>query len=363
MSKRLTTEEFIEKSKQIHNDKYNYSKVEYINNHTKVCIICPEHGEFEQLPLNHLKGKGCSKCSGNDKLSLEEFVKRARQVHCDKYDYSKVDYKNADTKVCIICPEHGEFYQTPYKHVNSEQGCPFCSGRIDSTKMFINKANSVHNNKYDYSKTNYTRGKDKVIITCTVNGDFEQTAREHLNGNGCPKCGGTNKLAEEYIIEKCKEVHGNKYDYSKSIYDGVDKKMLIVCHKHGEFYQTPWNHIRNKQGCPYCNESHLELSVNNCLKDLGLAFERQKKFDWLGRQSLDFYILDYDAAIECQGIQHFKPCTFGGITYEKAQYNFEHLKELDSKKKKLCEDNGIKLAYINYDETDLKNKILNLINK
>ena len=104
------TEEFIKKAKEVHGDKYDYSKVEYKKAIEKICIICPEHGEFWQIPTNHLKGCGCPSCGGNKKYTLEIFIKKAREVHGDKYDYSKVDYKKASEKVCIICPKHGEFW-------------------------------------------------------------------------------------------------------------------------------------------------------------------------------------------------------------------------------------------------------------
>ena len=114
----MTTEEFIKKAKEIHGNKYDYSKVEYKNTSTKVCIICPEHGEFWQTPNHHLQGHGCPKCK-NEKIrkrhthNITIFIEKARKVHGDKYDYSKAEYINASTKVCIICPEHGEFWQTP----------------------------------------------------------------------------------------------------------------------------------------------------------------------------------------------------------------------------------------------------------
>ena len=111
----MNTKEFIEKAKRIHGDKYDYSKVKYVNNRTKVCIICPEHGEFWQRPTSHLKGCICYRCSQKAKAkkqkksSTNEFIEKAKKIHGDKYDYSKVEYINAKTKVCIICPEHGEF--------------------------------------------------------------------------------------------------------------------------------------------------------------------------------------------------------------------------------------------------------------
>ena len=130
--RKLTTEQFIERAKQIHGDRYDYSKVEYKTNGIKVCIICPEHGEFWQRPNDHFDGNGCVKCAReNRKLTTEKFIEKAKQVHGDRYDYSKVDYKDMETKVCIICPEHGEFWQAPYNHIGNNQNCPECA-KIES---------------------------------------------------------------------------------------------------------------------------------------------------------------------------------------------------------------------------------------
>ena len=142
---------FINKSKQVHGDKYDYSKVEYINAYTKVCIICPEHGEFWQTPASHMKGYGCLKCGqierkkklveiNQKKYNTDAFIKDARKIHGDKYDYSKVEYVNATTKVCIICPEHGEFWQTPNMHLNASQGCPKCAKNHSITQEEFMKA-------------------------------------------------------------------------------------------------------------------------------------------------------------------------------------------------------------------------------
>ena len=126
--RKLTQQTFIEECKKIHNNKYDYSLVEYKRAHDKIIVICPEHGKFEIEANSHLRGNGCSKCSNNRRLTKDEFIERARKIHGDRYDYSKVVYKNNSTDVCIICPEHGEFWQMPSNHVNGKysQGCPKC---------------------------------------------------------------------------------------------------------------------------------------------------------------------------------------------------------------------------------------------
>lgn len=141
MPKRLTQEEFILKSKEIHGDKYDYSKVSYINNRTKVCIICPEHGEFWMIPDSHLRKRGCPMCGTRaaqmkNRLTQGEFIKRAKEIHKNKYDYTKSIYVNNDTKVCIICPEHGEFWQTPHHHLRGI-GCASCGrNNISEQKLY-----------------------------------------------------------------------------------------------------------------------------------------------------------------------------------------------------------------------------------
>ena len=289
----MTKEQFIEKAIKIHGNKYDYSKVEYKNNKTKVCIVCPIHGEFYVKPNNHLNGNECPVCGAEKRkntlrnklgITKNEFVKRTIKIHGNKYDYSKVEYKNIDTKVCIVCPIHGEFWQSPYMH---------------------------------------------------------------LKGQGCPKCGfESNRLKQKNttneFIERATEIHCDKYDYSKVEYNNNKTKVCIVCPIHGEFWQLPSDHIRG-HGCPYCNESKLEKDIRLLLSDKNIKFKHHasnEDFGWIGRKHLDFYLPDYNIAIECQGEQHFKSVKhFGGNKkYEKRKLN-------DQTKKELCEKNGITLLY------------------
>ena len=149
MNKKKSNDEFIREVQLIHHNRYDYSKLEYVNNKTKVCIICPDHGEFWQIPSDHLNGKGCPQCAGNVRYNKDTFVEKAKNIHNDRYDYSKVQYVNAHTKVCIICTEHGEFWQTPNNHLNGN-GCPLCKNRKigdglrDTVEGFIEKSNELN---------------------------------------------------------------------------------------------------------------------------------------------------------------------------------------------------------------------------
>ena len=212
--KKLTTEEFIRKAKLVHGDKYDYSKVNYVNAKTEIEIICKIHGSFYQTPDKHLHSKGCPFCNRNDKLTNEEFIKRAREIHGNKYDYSKVEYVSYHTRVCIICPIHGEFWQEPANHLCGK-GCRKCSRNSYnySTDEWINLAKLVHRDKYDYSKVNYKNSNTKVCIICSKHGEFLQEPNNHLIGQGCPKCK-ESKL--EYNTRKILEDNKIEYDYQKN---------------------------------------------------------------------------------------------------------------------------------------------------
>jgi len=123
--KTKTNEKFIEESNIIHNNKYDYSLIEYKNDMTKIKIICPEHGVFEQLPNSHLRKTGCPICGGTKKSNIEDFIEKSNNIHLNKYNYSQSVYINGNSKVKIICPKHGDFYQTPHTHL-SGCGCPKC---------------------------------------------------------------------------------------------------------------------------------------------------------------------------------------------------------------------------------------------
>jgi hypothetical protein len=203
---RKTQEQFIIDAKKKHGDRYDYSKVEYLGNKNKVIIICKIHGEFSQVPNGHTGGKGCRKCADtvnakNYSQGKEGFTKKSNLKHNNKYDYSKVEYTNNKSKVIIICSTHGKFKQTASDHL-SGYGCPYCGyevvGKINAfdREKFIEKAKEVHGDKFDYTKVNYLRSQDKVTIICFIHGEFHQASNSHLQGTGCPKC--ANELTSEF---------------------------------------------------------------------------------------------------------------------------------------------------------------------
>lgn len=264
--------------------------MDYKNNRTKVKIICPIHGIFEQSPTIHLNARGCPLCGGTKKLTNEEFIKRSSEVHNNKYDYSLVNYINLNTVVDIICKKHGKFKQKPYNHMHHKSGCPLCANTI----------------------------KGKIV-----------------------------KLNNDIFIEKSKKIHGDKYDYSMVNYIGTNKCVKIICKKHGIFNQIPNSHLNGK-GCPICKNSKGENFIMNYLIKNKIKFKRQQTFDdclYKIKLRFDFYLQDLNICIEYNGIQHYKPIKyFGGI--EKFNIN----KKRFLSKEEYCHRHNIKLIIIKYDD-------------
>lgn len=258
MSKRKTTEEFIIDAIRIHGYKYDYSLVEYINAYTKVKIICPIHGVFEQTPTSHLSNHGCPKCSFYT-YDDKKFKIHADKVHNNFYDYSLMNYENSYTKIKIICPKHGVFEQQPAQHLFG-QGCLLCKrdSMFDDKDTFIVKGNKVHNFFYDYSIVNYINSYTKVDVICPIHGIFKQKPKDHLN---------------------------------------------------------------KKQGCPKCKSSKGENIISTYLEQNNIKYISQYKFNLcknIKPLPFDFYLPEYNICIEYNGKQHYKPVDwFGGKkTYE-----------------------------------------------
>lgn len=195
----LTSEEVIKRFKKIHGNRYGYSLVDFKGTKIPVTIICPIHGEFNQRPEIHFRGSGCNKC-GIEKAKLKQtsntelFIKSTEKIHNYKYDYSEVAYVNNSTSVIIKCKIHGKFKQKPSDHLTGK-GCAKCGdissaeAKRSNTTDFITKARKIHSNTYMYEKVEYNSAKEKITITCKTHGDFKQAPNNHLDGQGCPKCG------------------------------------------------------------------------------------------------------------------------------------------------------------------------------
>ena len=252
----LTREIFIKNSIKKHGNFYDYSKVQYTNAHEFIIILCPQHGEFKQTANSHLNGCGCPTCgiqksADKKRKPLQDFIQKAHKIHDNKYDYSKVIYKNTDTDITIICLKHGEFIQRP---------------------------------------------------------------DHHLRGSGCGKCAGVQLLTLQEFKESSIKLHGKKYNYSKVTYINNKTPIIITCPKHGDFQQTPSHHLQG-QGCPLCNESKGELKIKQYLEIHKISCHREHIFpDCRDKMplSFDFFIPQYNLCIEFDGVQHFRSLGYCG---------------------------------------------------
>jgi hypothetical protein len=293
------------------------------------------------------------------------FIKKANTIHGVKYNYSKIIYSNNKNKITIICPEHGDFNQTPNSHL-SGVGCPKCglikkaNSKRKKLDVFILNANKKHNHRYDYSILQYKHTHSKVRIICSKHGEFEQTPNNHLKGHGCPICSYIERSEDKKsntieFINKSLLIHGDKYDYSLVEYIGALIKVIITCEKHGMFLQTPNNHL-NGQGCPICKESKGENKIRDYLNKNNINFIPQHRFPDCRKirpLPFDFYLPEHNTCIEYQGEQHYKPIEwFGG------EQVFNDILNRDEIKKKYCKQKNIKLIIIN--QTDLLKNKLNL---
>lgn len=284
------TKLFISKAYKIHKNRYDYSKVNYINAKTKITIICREHGDFQQTPSNHLSNYNCQKCAKNFQLETDSFIEKAINIHNDKYDYSKVNYINADTQIIIICKEHGEFTQIPDFHINRKCGCPKCANNKVDLSDFIKRANKMHGNKYDYSKVEYVNNRKHVIIICKKHGEFYQTPDIHINHNcGCPSC--INKT-EYKFYEKIKEFYPTikrqyKVEWCKNKqclpFDFAIEELKIIIELDGEQHFTQVSNWTSPESQIEKDKFKTDCANQNGFSVIRLLQEdvSKDKFDWL----------------------------------------------------------------------------------
>lgn len=296
----MTRDEFIQRAIAVHGSKYSYTLVDYVNIKTKVKIVCPDHGVFEQTPDKHIHGKcGCPQCAGNVRLTTDLFIQKARAVHGDKYDYSLVVYKNNRELMPIICPEHGVFYQSALNHL-AGKGCSLCANNVLlTTDVFIQKAKVVHGDVYDYSEVDYHGNRKPIKIVCSVHGGFYQIPYAHLSGSGCPLCGRENQSLHRdahAIFDKTKATWLDKY--------GVDNVMKNddVRNRHLESVcsiAVNEKRVATKRLNGSFNTSLFEYRLQKIL--VGLFGEQDVKRNYSSEQypfMCDFYIPSRDLYIE-----------------------------------------------------------------
>ena len=280
------------------------------------------------------------------KVSNEEYIETCSKIHNNMYDYSLTTYDGVNSKIKIICPEHGEFIKIARDHKNG-QGCPICSKRDKYQKYkldcseFINRCKTKHGDKYNYCEVNYITLKDYITIICPEHGEFKQRADVHLHGEGCKKCY-LNKRSEQQrlttneLINKLILIHGDKYDYSKVEYSGYNRTISVVCPEHGEFETTCQSHLHGSN-CPKCTieVSKPERELRDFISSLNIDFNENTR-NIIKPYELDIYIPSKNIAIEFNGLY------WHSELFVESDY---HLKKTE-----LCEEKGIQLIHIFEDE-------------
>ena len=352
-SLRLTTESFLKKYEERFGKKYDTSLVIYKDFETKIKLICPKHGVFEKTPHDLMRGEGCPKC-GHERGFLkntwtrEKFIEMAKKVHGDDYIYDKVEYVKQSVDVIITCPIHGDFKQTPRKHLMGS-GCRECAYERNRQtfrtpiESVIDEAKRIHNNKYKYVMDfEYVNNKSLLHAICSIHGDFLQEINAHLHGQGCPECGKeetTRKLRKnkEFMIKRAIGVHGKKYTYDNFNYVNWHTKGFVTCPIHGDFEVTPLNHITNGSGCPKCSHqvSKWEKEVYDFLISLGIECEQSNR-SILGGKEIDIFMPKYNIGIECDGLR------WHNELYRDKDYHLSKTNE--------CKEYGIRLIHIFEDE-------------
>lgn len=296
----------------------------------------------EELCPYCAKEKGCHE-------KFLEFAKKANEVHNGKYVYHEEHFTKMSSKTIITCPIHGDFEQLPVNHIYARQGCPKCAdghkkGRYKYSKEeIIEICKKVHGDKYIYDDIIFQGMKSKILnIKCPKHGYFDQIAYDHIRGFGCEKCKFEKQIMpKEEFIEKANKIHNRKYTYDKEkiVYVNNNVKIPILCPIHGEFWQRPANHLLGI-GCPFCQTSKLEKEISAFLEKNEIQFVQKFHSNWLGRLELDFYLPQYNVGIECQGRQHFEE-----VKHFDDSDSFQNRLERDKRKAKLCEEQNIKLLY------------------
>jgi len=305
----------------------------------------------------------------------EDFIEKAEKIHGDKYDYHSSTYVNSKHKVEINCKLHGSFWQTPSDHL-SGRGCPNCryissaKSNSSTTEEFIEKANKIHNHRYDYSFSKYVNSHTKIKIACKAHGQFLQIPRDHLSGSGCYKCGHENRtlkvsLSTEDFIRKAMLVHDRRYNYSEVDYINSQTKVKILCRVHGEFLQTPNNHLKG-DGCPSCGRELIgwvRTRYENLVNKFGAGnlYVVELSNDLESFIKIGITVKGFKSRFQKSRIPYTAnllyevTLTDGGILFDLEKYLFRQLKEFKYKPELIF--NGYTECFKGVDLQDIKSTI------
>lgn len=314
MPSKKTLNILLQEFRYTHEEEFDYSLIteeNYKNMHTPVQIICRIHGSFPQTPNNHKNGSKCPQCSIDSRVSIrrktkDNFIKDAENIFgINVFDYSLFNYVNNKTQGKIKCLKcNNIFKKCPQNHIHQKQGCPNCKKEeinlkniLNGIKLLKEKGNEIHKGYYKYdlvNKDNYINSKNLLPILCPIHGKFLQTSNSHLQGRGCDKCGkiqmGIEKsIGPDEFIRRANEKHGEgtwNYSLVKDSWKNTHQNVKIICHKHGEFEQSPSNHLSTNG----CNQCGIEKTAEKNRNNIEYKIEKWKK-------NSDFEYLDFSKCI------------------------------------------------------------------
>lgn len=229
-------------------------------------------------------------------------------------------YNGDKTPITVRCAKHNYEFTTKPNTLKHGSGCKFCGRELSSdrrrknVRKLLEEFKAVHSGKYEYPclKEEYRNNKSEITIICPIHGEFKQKAIKHSQGEGCKLCSHQSfPYTTKTYIQRANEVHHNHYNYDKTIYVDRYTDIVITCPTHGDFIQNPKDHLSGC-GCPKCKESILEREIRNILEKNHIPYTYEDKTHTRSNKSVDFYLNNYNIAIECQGEQHFVPIDFFG---------------------------------------------------
>lgn len=370
MTKKLTTEQFIQRSIEIYGNFYGYSKTKYENSRSKITLECPIHGFFEISPTSHIDTNcGCKKCGieVTSRKSAARGYNSLKNIAGDLLLSPFEEYASNRSLLTFKCIDCSTEFQTTYflyKKSNDGKRCINCKQRAkvsdpSTREVFIKQCIEKHGGYYSYELLPEVFSKtEKISVICPKHGSFQTTGDTHLKkGTGCSICkidkitSITRSSITQFII-KANKVHNFKYNYTTSVYINATTNILIICSKHGEFNQTPDVHLRGS-GCPMCKSSAPIGQMINALKQHGIQYSTEHRFkDCRGRGGkplpFDLYIPKYNICVEYDGPHHYSPVTYYTASREEAEQNFNNCIAHDNIKNIYCEQQNIRLIRIPY---------------
>ena len=350
----MTQEGFILRAKEVHGEKYDYSKVEYVNSQKHVTIICPAHGEFSQSANAHLRGQGCRKCfnesaGDRNRLSQEEFLVRLASLDTG-YGLEQVSYTSMDKPITLVCRNHGPFTARAGNVLYHKSGCPKCANELTGARSrkpldyYVEKSRVIHGDRFEYLGVEYKNSAAYLKVLCSEHGEFLQLAQDHIKGVGCSKCA-VEIYDQVSFINVATRVHGARYDYSQAVYSGALSKVVIACKDHGPFVQTPSSHI-NGQGCPKCanvGPSDAQVEIANFMRQFTDVMEEAPIGE--SRKRVDVFLPEHSLAIE-----------YHGLIWHSTRFKSDPRD--DYKKHKQLEALGVRTIHIYEDEWKLRRGVV-----